>query len=116
MEAVFISFPVIELRTLVHYFLHLVFPALIAYFIAPRDWKRTYAILLATMLVDLDHVFANPLFDANRNSIGFHPMHTYPMIVVYVLGSLLLRGNFRLLSLGLFFHMVTDFQDYYLWK
>ena len=116
MEALGIAHPAVELQTGVHYFLHLVFPALIAYFLAPSNWKKTYALLLLTMLVDLDHIFADPLFDPNRNSIGFHPLHTYPMIALYFLGSLFLKGNFRVVAIGLLWHMVTDFQDYYLWN
>ncbi|MBF5026929.1 DUF6122 family protein [Planobacterium oryzisoli] len=116
MEALGTALPAVELQTGVHYFLHLVFPALIAFFLAPRNCKKTYALLLLTMLVDLDHIFADPLFDPNRNSIGFHPLHTYPMIALYLLGSLFLKGNFRVVAIGLLWHMVTDFQDYYLWN
>lgn len=116
MESLGTALPAVEVQTGVHYFLHLVFPALIAYFLAPRNWKKTYALLLLTMLVDLDHIFADPLFDPNRNSIGFHPLHTYPIIALYFLGSLFLKGNFRVVAIGLLWHMVTDFQDYYLWN
>jgi hypothetical protein len=100
----------------VHYFLHLVFPVVIAIIFFKNNWKKAYFIMLATMVVDLDHLFANPIFDPDRNSIGFHLLHTYPMIMLYFLGSIFLRGNFKIISVGLFFHMIVDFQDYYLWK
>ncbi|MEM9325852.1 MAG: DUF6122 family protein, partial [Bacteroidota bacterium] len=40
----------------VHYFLHLGFPALIAYAFFRTEWKKAYVIFLGTMLVDLDHL------------------------------------------------------------
>jgi hypothetical protein len=48
-------------------------------------WKKAWLIMLATMLVDLDHLFANPIFDPTRCSIGFHPLHSYPAIITYFL-------------------------------
>ncbi|QOW11048.1 hypothetical protein Q73A0000_12110 [Kaistella flava (ex Peng et al. 2021)] len=72
--------------------------------------------MLATMLVDLDHVFANPLFDPNRNSIGYHPLHSYWAIGAYFLDAIFLKGNYRIIAVGLLFHMFTDFQDFWLWK
>ncbi len=72
--------------------------------------------MLATMLVDIDHLFATPIFQEGRCSIGFHPLHTYPMIVLYFLGAVFLKGNYRIIAIGLLLHMFTDFQDYYFWN
>ena len=36
--------------------------------------------MMATMLVDLDHLFADPIYDPDRCSIGFHPLHQYPIM------------------------------------
>lgn len=104
------------LREITHYFLHLVFPVVIGLVFFRTNWKKAYLIMLGTMLVDLDHIFANPLFDPNRNSIGFHPLHTYPMIGLYAFGTIFLKGNYRIIAIGLLFHMFTDFQDFYFWK
>ncbi|WP_425575839.1 DUF6122 family protein [Nibribacter koreensis] len=41
-----------------------------------QAWKRIYLILTATMLVDLDHLLVDPIFQANRCSINFHYLHT----------------------------------------
>ena len=68
------------------------------------------------MLVDLDHLFATPIFQSNRCSIGFHPLHSYYAIAVYFLGSLILKGDYRIIAIGLLFHMFTDYQDFYWWK
>ncbi len=92
-----------------HYSFHFIFPLLIAYWYAPYNWKKAYLVLLATMLVDLDHVLASPMFDPNRCSIGFHPLHSEIAIVVYII--FLLPKKTRLVSLGLLVHMFTDWID-----
>lgn len=102
------------LKTVTHYFLHLIFPVFIALVFYRKIWKKTYFILLATMLVDTDHLLANPIFDPGRMSIGFHILHSYPAIAVYFL-MLFFKGNIRIVAIGLLFHMFTDFQDYYFW-
>lgn len=102
------------LKTFVHYFLHLAFPALIAFVFYRDQWKKVYLILLATMLVDLDHLFADPIFDPNRMSVGFHILHSYYAIAVYFL-LLFFKGNLRIIGIGLLFHMLTDFQDFEWW-
>lgn len=62
------------------------------------------------MLVDLDHLLANPIFEANRCSINFHFLHTYYAMAVYVI-FLFFRKPFRIVGIGLLFHMLTDFID-----
>lgn len=104
------------LREFVHYFLHIIFPAVIAYMFFRKEWKKAYLMMLATMLVDVDHVFADPIFYPNRNSVGFHPLHSYPMIALYFLGVIFLKGNYKIIAVGLLFHMFTDFQDFYFWR
>jgi hypothetical protein len=64
--------------------------------------------MLATMLVDLDHLFANPIFQANRCSINFHPLHTYYAMLVYMV-LLFFRKPLNMIGVGLLFHMLTDF-------
>ncbi len=93
-----------------HYFLHLVFPGLVAWLFFRREWKKVYLIFLATMLVDLDHLLADPIFQANRCSIGFHPLHRFYVIPIYAL-MLLLPRPLPWIGLGLLMHMGTDFID-----
>ncbi|WP_228394033.1 DUF6122 family protein [Chryseobacterium artocarpi] len=101
-------------KSFTHYFLHFGFPIFIALIFYRKNWKKTYLILLATMLVDLDHLFANPIFDPSRNSIGFHILHSYYAIAIYC-ALLFFKGNVRIIAIGLLFHMITDFQDFTLW-
>ncbi len=99
------------MQTLVHYFLHLAFPAVLAWIFWRAEWKKTYLILLATMLVDLDHLLADPVFDPNRCSIGFHPLHSQIACVGYTLG--LFFRKTRIPAIGLVLHMLTDALDCY---
>ena len=99
------------LQTFIHYSLHFLGPLLIAFVFYKSTWQKAYLILLLTMLVDLDHLLATPIFDPNRCSIGFHPLHSYPAIFLYF--CLLFIPNFytRLVAIGLLFHMLTDWLD-----
>ncbi len=64
------------------------------------------------MLVDVDHVFADPLFDPNRCGIGYHPLHSAIPILIYFLGAVFIKNNIiKLIFIGLLFHMFTDFID-----
>lgn len=99
------------LQTTTHYFLHLVFPAAIAFLFFRSEWKKAYIVMLLTMLVDLDHLFADPIFDPNRCSIGFHFLHSYYAIAVYFLLLFSKNTYVRITAIGLLFHMLTDYQD-----
>lgn len=100
------------ISTIVHYSLHFVAPMGIAYIYNRNDWKKAYWILIATMLVDLDHLLANPIFDPDRCSVGFHPFHSYYAILIYFF--LLFPKRSRLVAIGLLFHMFTDAFDCFL--
>jgi len=96
-------------QIILHYSLHLLFPGLIAWFFFRTQWKKTWLIMLATMLVDLDHLLATPIFEAGRCSIGFHPLHSYYAIAIYFIMAFF--PKLRIAAIGLLFHMLTDFQD-----
>lgn len=97
---------------LIHYSLHFIAPLGIAYLYSPKKWRNAYLVLLATMLVDLDHLLASPIFDPDRCSIGFHPLHSYYAILIYLF--LLFPKRSRLVAIGLLFHMITDGLDCWL--
>jgi hypothetical protein len=93
-----------------HYFLHFGFPFFIAFILFRKEWKKIYLILLATMLIDLDHLLVEPIFETNRCSINFHFLHTYYAMLIYLL-LLFFRKPFRIIGIGLLLHMLTDFID-----
>ena len=97
------------LQTVVHYSLHLLVPGLIAFVFFRKEWKKAWLIMLATMLIDVDHLLATPIFDPNRCSIGFHPLHTYWATAIYAV--LFFFKKTRIIAVGLLFHMLTDFVD-----
>lgn len=99
-------------KPIIHYGLHFIFPAFIALVFFKTNWKQVYLIFIATMLVDLDHLLANPIFDPNRCSIGFHPLHSYIAIGFYAIGVFLKRT--RIVAIGLLLHMLADFVDCFL--
>ena len=98
------------IQTFIHYGLHFAIPFLIAFFFFRKEWQKVYFILLATMLVDLDHLLATPIFQANRCSIGFHYLHTFPAIIFYFF-LIFFKKPFRIIGIGLLFHMLTDLID-----
>lgn len=101
------------LQFIVHYGLHfIIFPgivSLLSHYLFKLDWKKVYLIMLLTMLVDIDHLLANPIFDPERCSIGFHFLHSYWAIAVYSL--MLFYKRMRIISIGLLLHMFTDYID-----
>lgn len=99
----------INLATTIHLALHALVPLLVAWACYRETWRRAWLIMLATMLVDLDHLLADPLFDANRCSIGFHPLHSYTAVTGYLLMTL--WSPTRLVGLGLLVHMLVDASD-----
>ena len=97
------------MQQILHYFLHFIFPVIIAYFFYRRTWKKTYLVFVATMLVDIDHLLANPIYEACRCSIGFHPLHSYIACSVYLIALFIRRV--RVIAIGLLMHMITDYID-----
>lgn len=100
-----------KLQTIIHYSLHFLAPGFLAWIFFSERWELAWAIMIGTMLVDLDHLLARPIFDPNRCSIGFHPLHSYFAICIYTL--LLFVPNFyiQVSAVGLLFHMMTDSLD-----
>lgn len=68
--------------------------------------------ILATMLMDLDHLLADPIFDPDRCGINFHFLHSQKAILGYVLLSF--SEKFRAFAVGFLFHILTDSLDCFL--
>ncbi len=94
---------------MLHIAIHLLVPALVAIWVFPENKYRVFLILASTMLVDLDHLLASPIYDPSRCSIGFHPLHGYIAIGGY--GLMLLHKKSRLIGLGLMIHMLLDVSE-----
>lgn len=111
---------------MIHIVLHFIVPLLIAFAFYPDSWRNATLIMLITMIVDADHLLADPIYDPGRCSIGFHPMHSIPAILIYAILFTLpliiewktdgqdLKPTLRithLVGLGLLIHMALDWLD-----
>ena len=95
---------------IIHYSLHFLLPLIIAILFFKKEWKKVYVIMILTMLVDLDHLLADPIYQADRCSINFHPLHSYYAIALYFIMSFF-RKPFNIIGIGLVLHMIADYTD-----
>lgn len=92
-----------------HIILHFVVPAVVAFQLYKKIAIKAWLIMIATMVVDLDHLLAVPIYDPDRCSIGFHPLHSYVAIGIYFAMLFVPKG--RLIAIGLIIHMALDYID-----
>lgn len=97
------------LQTIVHYGCHILIPLLVALIWYKPHWELAFLIMFSGMWIDLDHLLANPIFNPNRCSINFHPLHSYYAIALYLI--LLFPQKTRLIGLGLVIHIIADVVD-----
>lgn len=97
---------------MLHLALHFIVPVIVAGLFFRKNWKLAFFIMIATMLVDLDHLLADPVYDPNRCSIGFHPLHQPWLIFGYVALCFVPKLPWlRLIGIGLVIHMALDSID-----
>lgn len=94
---------------LLHLVLHVAVPGITARLAYKKIWLNAWLLMMLTMLVDLDHLLANPVYAPERCGINFHPLHSYPAIGAYFL--LLCVPKLRIIGVGLLIHMGLDFMD-----
>ena len=106
------------LGSILHLILHLIIPAVVA--LVWSNWPHSrwggrglqlYGLMLLTMAVDIDHLLADPIYDPNRCSLGFHPLHTFGPILLYFV--LCRWPSVRPIGVGLIVHMILDSLDCY---
>jgi hypothetical protein len=97
------------LRPLLHYGIHFAIPIVIGLLCFPKMRWKAVLILLLGIAIDLDHLLADPIFDSNRCSIGYHPLHSGIAILGYL--SMLLFPKLRLIGLALILHIIADSTD-----
>ena len=88
---------------------HLILPLALAYVGYTPTWQKTSTILLSTNIVDIDHLIADPIYDSDRCSLGYHPLHSIPAIGVY--SGMLFNENTQQIGVGLLTHMAVDYID-----
>ncbi|TWO32553.1 hypothetical protein E1J38_006675 [Seonamhaeicola sediminis] len=97
------------LQPILHYGCHFLMPLVLALVWYKPKWMMAYLIMILGMLIDLDHLLATPIFNPNRCSINFHPLHSYFAMAFYIL--LLIPKKTRLIGLGLVIHILADVVD-----
>ncbi len=99
------------LQPLIHYGGHFLVPFALGWLIWRDKWQLAGLVILSTLLIDLDHLLADPIFDPNRCSIGFHPLHTIWAAAAY--GAMLLVPKWwvRAIGLGCLLHLAVDSLD-----
>ena len=68
-----------------HLILHFLIPFIIAAYLYREQWLRPFLIMMLATLIDLDHLIADPIYDPNRCSVGFHPLHSLVPLILYTL-------------------------------
>ncbi|WP_203323668.1 DUF6122 family protein [Pseudoxanthomonas beigongshangi] len=101
--------PDLELRPFIHLLLHVLVPVATARLFWPKEWKRAAAWMLAGWIIDLDHLLADPIYAPGRCSLGFHPLHTWPAMLLY--GALVVPRRTRWFGVGLLIHIALDGLD-----
>ncbi len=97
------------LRFFLHYGIHFIVPLAMAYIFYRPQYGKAMLILLAGIVLDVDHLLADPIFSADRCSIGFHPLHGYWAIALYFL--LLFPTKTRIWGLAFLIHILADVVD-----
>jgi len=100
------------LRFLIHYGIHFLVPIAIGFLFFKEQRLKAIFILLAAIVIDVDHLIADPIFDSNRCSVGFHPLHSYWAISLYF--TALFFKKTRIFGIGLLIHIIADLTDCYL--
>lgn len=98
--------PYFSASFLLHMVLHVAVPVAVAAFFYKPKFKRAALLMLAGILIDVDHVVAVPILDPERCSVGYHLLHSYWLIPAYI--ALAIYPRTRLVGLGLVIHIVLD--------
>lgn len=95
----------------IHYFLHLLFPGVLGRWLFRKQWLTAWMVMVLTMLIDLDHLLADSVYDPERCSIGFHPLHSIYVIWIYPILMFSKNKWVKWIGLGLTIHMLADGLD-----
>ena len=99
------------LQPFLHYGGHWLVPFLIARAIWPANWLRAGLVIASANVIDLDHLLADPIFDPDRCSIGFHLLHGWLAALGFAALLLVPRWWVRAFGIGALWHLAVDYGD-----
>ena len=99
------------LQHILHYGGHWIAPFLIAAITWREQWLKAGLVIASANLIDLDHLLADPIFDPDRCSVGFHLLHGWEAAIVYLLMIGVPRSWIRALDIGALWHLAIDYAD-----
>ena len=74
---------------MLHILLHFAIPLAVAVIFWRKLWRSCWLWMLTGMVIDVDHLLADPIYDPGRCSIGFHPLHSPVAMVIFAAALLL---------------------------
>lgn len=91
--------------------LHIGIPLIIARLFFSDKWLLAWIIMISAFIIDIDHLLAVPVYSPGRCSVGFHPLHSWYAIGVYIIMLAIPYARIRLFAIGLIIHISVDFLD-----
>ncbi len=98
-------------RYIIHYTFHLLAPFVYGKLFRRKNWWKAGLIMVGAMVIDMDHLLADPVFDPGRCSIGLHPRHTLWAGIVYAGLLAVPSWKWRAVAVGCIWHLCTDAID-----
>ncbi len=82
-----------------------------ALYLLRLQWRSKESVIIflsifLASIIDIDHLLATPIYDPIRCSIGFHPLHSYWIMPLYIAGVFWQKT--RWFCLGVITHLITD--------
>lgn len=98
-------------RQILHYFFHLLAPFGFGRLLWKDNWWKAGFIMVGTIVIDIDHLLADPVFDPGRCSVGYHPLHTLWAGGAYLALLAVPSWKWRAVAAGCLWHLCTDALD-----
>lgn len=98
-------------QPILHYGGHWLVPFAIGWLIWRERWWQAGLVIASANLIDLDHLLADPIFDPNRCSVGFHLLHGWEAALVYLAMLAIPRWWVRGMAVGALWHLTVDWGD-----
>ena len=94
---------------MLHIGLHFLVPLVVSLTFYRSRWVLALGLMLLGLVIDLDHLLADPIYDPTRCSMGFHPLHTLIPVGCYL--AMFAHERTRIVGSGLLIHVALDSID-----